>query len=87
MSARLFAGLGKLRARHRAIVDVRGAGLMAGIEFAHDAAPLVTAALERGLLINRTATSVIRLLPPYVVSEADIDEGLALLDDAISSVG
>ncbi len=48
VSAHLFAGLRALRARHAAIVDVRGAGLMAGIEFSGDAAPLVTAALERG---------------------------------------
>jgi acetylornithine/N-succinyldiaminopimelate aminotransferase len=85
-SAHLFAGLRALRARHVSIVDVRGAGLMAGLEFATDAAPLVTAALERGLLINRTATTVIRLLPPYVITEADIDEGLAVLDDAIASL-
>ena len=87
VSAHLFAGLRALRARHSSIVDVRGAGLMAGIEFAADAAPLVTAALERGLLVNRTATTVIRLLPPYVITEQDIDEGLAVLDDAIASLG
>jgi len=69
------------------MVDVRGAGLIAGIEFRTDAAPLVTAALERGLLVNRTATTVIRLLPPYVVTEQDVNEGLALLDDAIASIG
>jgi len=85
-SAHLFAGLAALRSRHSSIVDVRGAGLMAGIDFANDAAPLVTAALERGLLVNRTSTTVIRLLPPYVISDQDIDEGLALLDDAIASI-
>lgn len=85
-SAHLFAGLRALGARHKSIVDIRGAGLMAGIDFVTDAAPLVTAALERGLLINRTATTVIRLLPPYVITEQDIDEGLALLDDAIASL-
>ncbi len=86
-SAHLFDGLRALRSRHASIVDVRGVGLMAGIEFATDAAPLVTAALERGLLVNRTATTVIRLLPPYVITEPDIDEGLAVLDDAIASIG
>jgi acetylornithine aminotransferase/acetylornithine/N-succinyldiaminopimelate aminotransferase len=85
-STHLFAGLAALRSRHSSIVDVRGAGLMAGIDFATDAAPLVTAALERGLLVNRTSTTVIRLLPPYVISDQDIDEGLALLDDAIASL-
>ena len=86
VSSTLFAGLAALKSRHSAIVDVRGAGLIAGVEFAGDAAPLVTAALERGLLVNRTATSVIRLLPPYIVTEQDLNEGLALLDDAIASL-
>jgi acetylornithine/succinyldiaminopimelate/putrescine aminotransferase len=85
-SARLFEGLQALRARHASIVDVRGKGLIAGVDFATDAAPIVTAALERGLLVNRTSTSVIRLLPPYVVTDQDIDEGLAMLDDAIAHV-
>jgi len=52
-----------------------------------DAASVRKKALERGLLINRTATTVIRLLPPYIVTEQDVDEGLAILDDAIRSLG
>jgi acetylornithine/succinyldiaminopimelate/putrescine aminotransferase len=86
LSGKLFDGLATLRARHASIVDVRGKGLIAGIDFSIDAAPIVTAALDRGLLVNRTSTSVIRLLPPYVVTEQDIDEGLAMLDDAIAHV-
>ena len=50
-------------------------------------APIVTAALERGLLVNRTATRVIRLLPPYIATERDVDEAIALLDDAIGHAG
>ena len=45
-------------------------GLIAGLDFAKDPTAVVAAALERGLLINRTATTVIRLLPPYIVTEA-----------------
>ena len=86
LSTKLFDGLSALRTRHASIVDVRGKGLIAGIDFSMDAAPVVTAALDRGLLVNRTSTSVIRLLPPYVVTEQDIDEGLAMLDDAIAHV-
>ena len=86
VSAAFFQGLAALKSRHASIVDVRGAGLMAGLEFATDATPLVTAALERGLLVNRTATTVIRLLPPYIISESDIAEGLAVLDDTIASL-
>lgn len=86
MSSHFFSGLRALQARHASIIDIRGAGLIAGLEFAKDPAPLVSAALERGLLINRTANTVIRLLPPYIVTEQDIDEALAILDDAIGGL-
>jgi len=84
VSAFLFDRLRDLQARHAdRIVEVRGAGLIAGLECKDDAAPIVTAALERGLLVNRTATRVIRLLPPYIATERDVDEAIALLEEAI----
>jgi acetylornithine/N-succinyldiaminopimelate aminotransferase len=79
----LEAGLARLRARHSAIREVRGAGLMRGLVLEVDAAPVVEAALKRGLLVNRTATTVVRLLPPFTVSVAELDEGLARLDGAL----
>jgi acetylornithine aminotransferase/acetylornithine/N-succinyldiaminopimelate aminotransferase len=86
VSAHLFAGLRDLAARHADVVkDVRGAGLIAGIELNRDATDVVAAALERGLLINRTATSVVRLLPAYVVTERDVDEAIGILDAVLSS--
>jgi acetylornithine/N-succinyldiaminopimelate aminotransferase len=85
-SVHLFAGLRAVAARHPGVVvDVRGAGLIAGLELKGDAQPVVTAALERGLLINRTATTVVRLLPPYLVSEQDIDEAMGILDEALGA--
>ncbi len=69
--------------RQPAIRDVRGAGLMWGIELDRPAGAVVAAALERGLLINRTAETVVRLLPPFVITAAEIDEGLELLEAAI----
>jgi acetylornithine/succinyldiaminopimelate/putrescine aminotransferase len=66
--------------------DVRGEGLIWGIELDRPAAPVVEAALKLGLLVNRTAETVVRLLPPFVISAAEIDEGLGLLDQAIGAV-
>ena len=81
VSAHLFAGLRNLADRHRdVVVDVRGAGLLAGIQLNRDATDVVAAALDRGLLVNRTATNVVRLLPAYIVTERDVDEALAILD-------
>jgi acetylornithine/succinyldiaminopimelate/putrescine aminotransferase len=48
-------------------------------------APVVDAALERGLLINRTADTVLRLLPPYVVDVAAVDQMAVVLDAALSA--
>ena len=85
VSAFLFGRLRELQARHAdRIVDVRGAGLIAGLEFNDDAAPIVSAALERGLLVNRTATKVIRLLPPYVATERDVDEAITILEETLN---
>ncbi|MGH8311597.1 MAG: aspartate aminotransferase family protein, partial [Steroidobacteraceae bacterium] len=74
-----------LAEKHPAIVEVRGAGLIWGLELDRDAQPVVDAAFERGLLVNRTAGTVVRLLPPLTISVTDLDEALAGLDAALSA--
>jgi acetylornithine/N-succinyldiaminopimelate aminotransferase len=69
------------------VKEVRGAGLMWGLDLARDAAPVVPAALERGVIVNRTAETVVRLLPPFIISEADAVEALGRLDAALGAVG
>ncbi|MBS1817118.1 MAG: aspartate aminotransferase family protein [Acidobacteria bacterium] len=78
--------LKELQAKHACIKDVRGAGVMRGLELDRDAAAIVPAGLKHGVVVNRTAENVIRLLPPYVISEADLDEGLARLDRALTDI-
>jgi acetylornithine aminotransferase/acetylornithine/N-succinyldiaminopimelate aminotransferase len=80
VGARFAGGFRALAARHAVIREVRGAGLMWGIDLHVDAAPFVQAGLRRGVLINRTATTVIRLLPPFVITAAEVDLALAELD-------
>jgi predicted acetylornithine/succinylornithine family transaminase len=65
------------------VIDVRGAGLMAGLDLRVDAAPVVQAALERGLIVNRTSGTVIRLLPPYIITERDVDDAMPVLREAL----
>jgi predicted acetylornithine/succinylornithine family transaminase len=74
-----------LAAAHPIVREVRGTGLMWGLELSRDAAPLVPAALERGVVVNRTAERVVRLLPPLIVDEADVDEGLNRLEAALAA--
>jgi len=87
VSAHLFSSLRAMAARSQGrVVEVRGAGLIAGLELRDDAAPVIAAALERGLLVNRTGGSIVRLLPPYIVTEKDIDEAMAVLEAAIGKI-
>ena len=79
-------GLREMVARLGIDAEIRGKGLMWGLDLGRDAGAVVPAALARGLVVNRTAGSVIRLLPPYVITEAEIAEGLALLEAALSDV-
>lgn len=76
-----------LALKHPVIVDVRGAGLMRGIELRIDATPVVDLARERGLLVNRTNEKVVRLLPPLTISTADLDAGVEILDSVLAAVG
>ena len=84
VGAQFGAGLCELAGKHGVIREVRGAGLMWGIDLRVDAAPFVEAALRRGLLINRTSTTVLRLLPPYVITEAEVAESLSQLDAVLA---
>lgn len=79
------AALSAMASRQPAVKALRGEGLIWGIELDRPALPVVEAALERGLLINRTADTVIRLLPPFVITAAELDEGIALLEQAIAA--
>jgi len=80
------ATLESFKSRHAAVKDVRGAGVMWGIEIDRPAAAVVQAALDRGLLINRTSDTVIRLLPPYTITAQEFDAGIAILDEALAAV-
>lgn len=76
------AALRRLQLRHPTIREVRGEGLMWGLDLDRPASPVVDAAIGQGLLVNRTADTVVRLLPPYVITTEEIDEGIGLLDAA-----
>jgi acetylornithine/N-succinyldiaminopimelate aminotransferase len=78
--------LDAMAAAHNIIKDVRGAGLMWGLELKRDATPVVPAALSQRVIVNRTAEKVVRLLPPLVITVDEIDEGLTRLDAALAIV-
>ena len=86
-------GLNEIASRHPSMGEVRGIGLMIGIEFVTDkttkeSAPklrdnVVDLAFERGLLLLGCGKSVIRISPPLCVTRSEVDEGLTILEEAI----
>jgi len=76
-------------ANNEHVIDVRGLGLLIGIELDIPCGELVAAALDNGLLINVTANNTIRLLPPLVLSDADatqlVDKLCTLIDNFTAS--
>jgi acetylornithine/succinyldiaminopimelate/putrescine aminotransferase len=71
------------RSPARPLADARGVGLMWGIEFEQPVAPFVAAAFEKGLLVTSAGDNVIRLLPPLVISDAEIAEAVSILAEVI----
>jgi acetylornithine/succinyldiaminopimelate/putrescine aminotransferase len=85
VGAYLETRLRDVASRHACVKAVRGAGVMWGLEIDRPAAGVVQAAFDRRLLINRTSDTVIRLLPPFVITEREIDDALPLLEAALSA--
>jgi acetylornithine/N-succinyldiaminopimelate aminotransferase len=74
LGTRMLLGLAEALNGNPHVVDVRGKGLMIGIELDRPCGELVKRALEQGLLINVTAERVVRLLPPLILSDAEADQ-------------
>src|SRR5262245_24888024 len=75
-----------LALKHPVIVEVRGAGVMRGLQLSIDAVPVVDEARQRGLLVNRTDEKVVRLLPPLTIEAADIDRAVDVLDEVFAAI-
>ena len=73
MGAYLLQGLLKLKEELPFIVDVRGLGLLLGIEFTFDVAPMVQEFLAEGVILYASKGNVIRLLPPLIIGQEEID--------------
>ncbi|HET20122.1 MAG TPA: acetylornithine transaminase [Chromatiales bacterium] len=79
-------GLASRLAGVKGVLDVRGLGLMIGIQLDRPCGGLVKQALERGLLINVTADSVIRLLPPLVMTDEQADQLVGILSELVTAL-
>ncbi len=72
-----------LQAKHKIIKEVRGLGLMLGMELRFDVHNVILKALDRGVLVLDAGRTVVRLLPPLVIEKAQIDKAIAVLDTVL----
>lgn len=79
MGEYLVKGLADVKDRHRVVRDVRGRGLLQGMELDIDAKAVVADCLSRGVLVNATSERVLRFVPPLIITQREIDRVLEVL--------
>jgi len=83
--AEVREGLTKLASKFSFIREIRGEGLMIGVELSVEGGPFVSEAMNRGLLINCTHDFTLRLLPPFLITRAEVREFLRLMELVLAS--
>jgi acetylornithine aminotransferase/acetylornithine/N-succinyldiaminopimelate aminotransferase len=82
--AELKTGLNKMAGKFNFIREVRGEGLMLGVDLDVEGAPYVAEALKQGLLINCTHDHILRLLPPFILTAQQVKEGLSKIESVLT---
>jgi acetylornithine/N-succinyldiaminopimelate aminotransferase len=75
-----------LKQKHAVIRDIRGLGLIIGVELVIEGAEIVTACMERGFLINCVQDRVLRFVPPLIIGKEEIDPLIACLDEVLEEI-
>ena len=78
--------LRSLQARHRVVREVRGRGLMLGVQLSVAGQPVVERCLQKGVVLNCTHETVLRLVPPLIVGRQEIDHLIQVLDEVLTEV-
>jgi acetylornithine/succinyldiaminopimelate/putrescine aminotransferase len=78
--------LNALARKYGCVKEVRGFGLMLGVELDRPGKQVVIDAMAEGLLINCTHDTVLRMLPPYIISEKEVDQGVKILGKLLAKV-
>ena len=86
ISEYLVDKLDELVEKYDCIKERRGLGLMIGLEFTHPVKPYVQKALDKGLVLVTAGSNVIRMLPPFIIEEKDVDEMIKILTAVIEEV-
>ncbi|HYA14211.1 MAG TPA: acetylornithine transaminase [Syntrophales bacterium] len=77
--------LHELKNRYTVIKDIRGRGLIIGVELNIEGTEIVKECMDRGLLINCTGGTVLRFVPPFIITEGNVDTAVSILGEVLSS--
>ena len=80
MGEKFLHGLNDLKSRHKIIREIRGKGLMIGVELKFDVKDILMEGIKKGLLLLYSGRNILRLLPPLVISDEDVTKSLQILD-------
>jgi len=81
-----IARLRELQAKYSSILNVRGLGLMVGVELDSDilAKEILAGMIDKRILLNRTHETVLRFLPPFLLTQDHVDQAIAALDELLA---
>ena len=85
MGEKFFRGLNDLKSKHKIIREVRGRGLMIGVELKFDVKDILMEGIKKGLLLLYSGRNILRLLPPLVISDEDVAKSLQILDELLTN--
>lgn len=85
MGNRLVQGLRALQHKYPVINEVRGVGLLVGLALTVPAREIVAQCMLRGLLVNATADTVVRFVPPLIVTQEEVDQAVAVVDAVLAA--
>ena len=77
------AKLEELQAKYNIVKEVRGLGLMLGVELRYDVRNIILKTMDRGVLILDAGRNVLRFLPPLVIEKEQIDKTISVIDEVI----
>ncbi|WP_367899012.1 aspartate aminotransferase family protein [Leptospira sp. WS58.C1] len=80
-----FSRLNQMKQKNKIIKEIRGKGLHIGIELTVPSRPIAELCLEKGLIVNATGDTVIRIMPPLTISTQYLNEGLDILESVLES--
>ncbi|MDD4752364.1 MAG: aminotransferase class III-fold pyridoxal phosphate-dependent enzyme, partial [Desulfitobacteriaceae bacterium] len=86
VGAYLIEKLEKLKTKFSFVKEVRGKGLIVGMEMTKEVNPLVKACMDQGLLLLSAGPNVLRFVPPLTVTIADVDQAVHILEEILISL-